>query len=215
MKYRNIIFDFDGTLADTSMLILATMKATIRRLGWPERSDEEYRAVIGYRLEEIPSVLWPDVSVNAEKFASIYRDTFKSLRSEYRSELYPHILETLQFLHTAGVNMAIASSRSSRSLREMTDELGIAKFFQLIIGGDDVAEGKPAPEPVNKILGLKHWHPEETLVVGDMDVDILMGQAAGTDTCAVCHGNGTPSSLRAVSPTFLVPSLLPSTFSSL
>ena len=58
-KVRNIIFDFDGTLADTAPLIIATMQAAIRELDLPLRTNEECRALIGLRLEDIPAALWP------------------------------------------------------------------------------------------------------------------------------------------------------------
>lgn len=54
MEYNNIIYDFDGTLVDTATLILATMRRTISTLHLPEKSEDECRSMIGYRLEEIP-----------------------------------------------------------------------------------------------------------------------------------------------------------------
>ena len=58
-QIRNIIFDFDGTLADTSKLIVATMQKSIKEYGLPSRTEEQIRATIGVRLEEIPLILWP------------------------------------------------------------------------------------------------------------------------------------------------------------
>jgi len=83
------------------------------------------------------------------------------------------------------------NGRSKTSLKEYTDYLGITSFFQRIVGGEDVKEGKPSPEPVNTILHLQDWSKNNTLVVGDMNVDILMGNRAGADTCGVTYGNGT------------------------
>lgn len=57
MKYRNIIFDFDGTLADTSELTVETMQRTNLAMNLLDKTDAECRAMIGYRLEEIPSIL--------------------------------------------------------------------------------------------------------------------------------------------------------------
>lgn len=68
MKYRNIIFDFDGTLVDTASLIIETMHRTINVLGLPEKTDEECRSMIGYRLEEIPSFLWPEIPDLSERY---------------------------------------------------------------------------------------------------------------------------------------------------
>ncbi len=60
---QNLIFDFDGTLADTAPLIMATMQTTIHELQLPPRTDTECRATIGLRLEDVPAELWPGDTV--------------------------------------------------------------------------------------------------------------------------------------------------------
>lgn len=207
MEFRNVIFDFDGTLVDTGSLILATMHRTISELGLAPRSDAECRATIGLRLEDIPAVLWPDEEGLSEKYAAAYRRTFELLKTDFQVRPYPGVVETLKALHERGVNMAIASSRSRRSLQEFMDEPGIGDYFRTLIGGGDVKEGKPSPEPVNKILREQGWKAEETLTVGDMDVDILMGRRAGTATCGVTYGNGSVESLREAGADYLIDSL--------
>ena len=76
---RNLIFDFDGTIADTSKLIVATMQKSIGIAKLPYRNEDQIKATIGYRLEEIPSILWPDLSSIknfGESVAAIYRKNF-------------------------------------------------------------------------------------------------------------------------------------------
>ena len=206
MDFKNIIFDFDGTLADTTANILATMHQTISELGLPPRTDDECRATIGLRLEDIPPVLWPEVKDLSEKYAATYRRIFEEVKKKLRVNLYPGVKETLMDLHERGVNMAIASSRNRSSLEGFVSELGMEDYFQSLIGGGDVREGKPSPEPVNKILEAHGWNPEETLTVGDMDVDILMGLRAGTETCGVTYGNGSAESLQGAGANRLIDS---------
>ena len=196
MKYKNIIFDFDGTLADTADLTVATMQRTIEALNLPKQSDEVCRSMIGYRLEEIPSILWPDFPVLSELFASSFREIFKITKDSYTVQLYPHVLDTLTYLKQNGVCMAVASSRSKVSLHEYLAKINIDGYFQMVVGGGDVKNGKPAPDPVNLILSIQGWDKDETLVVGDMNVDILMGIAAGTATCGVTYGNGSIAELK-------------------
>ena len=205
MEYKNIIFDFDGTLVDTAAVILETMSRTISALRLPSRSADECRKMIGYRLEDIPSILWPECSNISEKYAKTYREMFNTVQSDFKVQLYPQVAETLSILCSNGVNMAIASSRSKPSLQEITDELGIAQCFQQLIGGGDVTNGKPSPEPVNRILSMQNWLNTETLVVGDMNVDIMMGKNAGTATCAVTYGNGTLTDLLSAHPDYIIP----------
>lgn len=204
MKYKNIIFDFDGTLADTGELTVETMQRTIGALNLPEKSDEVCRSMIGYRLEEIPSNLWPELSDLSERFASTFREIFKSTKDLFAVRLYSHVPGTLTELRRNGIAMAVASSRSKVSLQEYLLKLRIDKYFQMVVGGGDVKNGKPAPDSVNLILAKQGWDKGETLVVGDMNVDILMGKAAGTATCGVNYGNGSISELKGACADYII-----------
>ena len=74
----------------------------------------------------------------------------------------------------------------------------------MVVGSDEVTHHKPHPEPVNVILSALGVPASETLVVGDMPVDILMGAAAGTHTCAVTYGNASAEELSAAGAEFLI-----------
>lgn len=204
MKYRNIIFDFDGTLVDTAALIIETMHRTISALSLPDKSDEECKAIIGYRLEEIPSILWPEIPDLAQRYATVYREIFNSIKDSFKIRLYQHVFDTLTELNHKGIGMAIASSRSKASLQEYCSELHIADCFRMLVGGGDVEHGKPAPGPVNLILKTQKWDKDETLVVGDMNVDILMGKRSGTATCGVTYGNGSVSELEDAGADYII-----------
>ena len=148
----NYIFDFDGTLMDTSGVILSTIKATIKDMGLPDKTDEECLAIIGIN----------------------------------------------------GCRLAIASSRRLVSLTDYLKKLGIEDWFEIVVGADSVTKGKPDPEPVLTVLKAFGWNADDTLVVGDADVDIMMGNAAGCKTCAVTYGNGSIASLKAAQPDYLI-----------
>lgn len=115
-------------------------------------------------------------------------------------------METLTRLKESGAGMAIASSRRLASLYDYLDGLGIRDWFACIVGADSVAKGKPDPEPVLTVLKQLGWAAGDTLVVGDADVDILMGNGAGCKTCAVTYGNGSLSSLKAAGPDYMIDS---------
>lgn len=194
-KITNIIFDFDGTLGDTATVIIKTMQATIKELNLPARSDEECAAMIGLRLIEIPSLLFPECGDIGELYAETYRRLFYIFNTEGAVTLYPNVKKTLGLLKKRGIILTIASSRNHTSLAQYVEVLELSPLISCIIGADDVKEGKPNPEPVNKILDLFHFKAEETLVVGDTSFDIEMGRNAGTMTCGVSYGNGSRESL--------------------
>ena len=206
MKIKNIIFDFDGTLADTSKLIVATMQQSIRESGLPFKDPEEIKATIGLRLEEIPSALWPEIYGIGEKFAAVYRKNFEVLKEEIPVTLFPDVKETLERLKKEGCNLAIATSRSLRSVKELTERLVIKENFIYLLGGDTVSHGKPHPESIETILKELNWKVGETMMVGDMAVDILMGKNAGITAAGVTYGNGKESELREAGADFILES---------
>ena len=191
-----VILDFDGTLADTAAVIIRTMQATISELGLPSRTDEQCAAMIGLRLVEIPPVLFPECSIDADLYARTYRRLFHEFNTEDAVKIYPAVAKTLKTLKSKGIILTIASSRSHASLAEYVESLGLSSFISHILGADDVDKGKPDPEPVNRILERFGISPEETMVVGDTSFDIMMGRNAGTRTCGVTYGNGSMESLN-------------------
>ncbi|MBR4298334.1 MAG: HAD-IA family hydrolase [Bacteroidales bacterium] len=192
---RNIILDFDGTLGDTTAVIIRTIQATIVELGLPARTDNECAAVIGLRLVETPPVLFPECNVDVDLYAATYRRLFHIFNTEDAVTLYPNVMETLEELKKRGIVLTIASSRSRSSLVEYVERLGLSSLISLVVGADDVCNGKPDPEAVIMTLGKFGFIPEEAIVVGDTEYDIRMGINAGTKTCAVTYGNGTRESL--------------------
>ena len=200
----NYIFDFDGTLMDTSGVILSTIKATIKEMGLPEKTDEECRSIIGIRTDEAGRYLYPELEISNKEFARVFRANYDRLKAGANENTFPGVLETLAELREKGCGLAIASSRRLASLNDYLEGLGIRDWFEMVVGADSVTKGKPDSEPVLTILDALGWQPSSTLVVGDADVDIMMGNAAGCKTCAVTYGNGSTASLRAASPDYIV-----------
>ena len=200
-----IIFDFDGTLGDTRRNIVTTMQMTIEELHLPNRSEEECAATIGLPLAGCFRTLFPDIQEELiPRCAETYRRFFNENLKNIHPEAFPGIVETLAILHQKGLTVTIASSRSHNSLMELTRNMGIADYISYILGADDVKEAKPNPEPVLKTLADMHFNANETLVVGDMPVDILMGTNAGARTCGVTWGNGTKDELEDVGANFII-----------
>ena len=196
MSIRLIIFDFDGTLGDTRRNIVTTMQMTIAELHLPNRSEEECAATIGLPLAKCFKTLFPDIQEELiPRCAETYRRFFNENLKTIQPEAFPGIVETLSVLHQIGFTLTIASSRSRNSLMELTRNMGIADYISYILGADDVKEAKPKPEPVLKTLADMHYDASQTLVVGDMAVDVLMGANAGAKTCGVTWGNGTRDEL--------------------
>ena len=200
-----IIFDFDGTLGDTRRNIVTTMQMVISELQLPYRSEEECASTIGLPLAGCFKTLFPDLQESfLPRCAETYRRIFNENLLTIKPEAFPGVVETLSALKERGYTLTIASSRSRNSLMELTHDMGIADSISYLIGADDVEKAKPDPEPVLKTLKALHFEATQTLVVGDMSVDILMGAHAGAKTCGVTWGNGTREELEKAGANFII-----------
>lgn len=196
MSPQLIIFDFDGTLADTTKIILWTYRNAIKEVGLDRRSDEECRATIGLPLKEGFRHLYPQLTdEELDKCVEIYRRIYTDNKAILIPALYPGVKESLSVMHASGLEMSIASSRSRLSLIEFCEASEIISFFRLILGADDVTRAKPDSEPVLKTLHTLGVDADQTIVVGDMPVDIAMGRGSGCRTVGVSYGNSSKEAL--------------------
>ncbi len=192
-----LIFDFDGTLADTHELIIQTNQEAMRRMGFPVLEDQVISRTIGLPLEEGILTMFPQLArEDLPAWVKTYRTIFDELKTRIIPGLFPHVKETLEALHARGYVLTVASSRLSLSLNDFLRDMGIAPFFSYVLGADNVSAAKPDPEPVLKTLRDLHFRADEALVVGDMPVDILMGKRAGAFTCGVTYGNSDREALK-------------------
>lgn len=196
MKIKLIIFDFDGTLGDTRANIIMTMQETMHVLGYPVAGEEAIAATIGLTLEDGFRELFPGLTErDILRCADVYRDLFEKNRRKMVPKLFPHVKETLNLLKERGYILSVASSRQSVSLRGFLHDMCVEDYISYILGADNVEKSKPDPEPVLKTLRELGIPAEESLVVGDMPVDIIMGLRAGAATCGVTYGNSSRDDL--------------------
>ena len=199
-----IIFDFDGTLADTRQLIVETMQQTIQALELTPCTDEQCASMIGLPLKQAFIELIPMSDEMGDRCVDTYRRIFNENNALYVIPTFPNVIDTLFRLSAEGYILTIASSRSRKSLLDFVHTMHLEEIFSYILGADDVILSKPHPEPVLRTLEAFDCSPEEALVVGDMKYDIEMGRRAGTRTCGVTYGNGSPQDLREARADFIV-----------
>lgn len=201
---RLVILDFDGTLADTQPIIIASIQATLHELHLPERSVAECRSIIGLPLAQCFMSLCGVDDATAERCADIYRRVFDELNTDGIVRLFPHVLETLKALHDRGLQLAICSSRGRPTLEGFVKTFQLESYIRMVVSANDVEHHKPHPEPVQTILAALGINSEEAIVVGDASYDILMGRAAGCYTVGVTYGNQSADDLRAAGADHLI-----------
>ena len=200
-----VIFDFDGTLADTQQAIVISKQETMRQLGLPVADEAACISTIGLTAKGGFELLFPDLDAQIiEKCVDLSRVLFEETKEKYPPVVFPGVLETLEQLGQMGIVCTVASSRNKASLMSFLESMGIMKYFEYILGGEDTKLQKPNPEPVVKTLGDLSFAPEQTLVIGDMTYDIKMGKGAGAYACGVTYGNEEEAALVSAGADYII-----------
>lgn len=190
MGIRLVIFDFDGTIADTRLAIVLAKQETMERLGLPVADEESCTSTIGLSAKAGFQKIYPGLSESTlDECVAVYRRLFEEKKEIAPPTLFPGVAETLEALREKKIVTTIASSRNRASLDGFLIKMNIAEYFPYLLGGGDTACLKPNPEPVLKTLKELSCDAGRAMVVGDMPIDIEMGRNAGTHTCGVTYGN--------------------------
>lgn len=197
-----IVFDLDGTLADTLPDIVAAANFACRRLGLPEHLPTAVRGMIGGGERKlIERLVGPAHQDRVEECLQLYLDHYTRHNGEL-TRIYPGVPETLGLI--SGKKLAVLSNKLQRLTRQTLEAIDIAGFFAAIRGGGDGLPLKPAPDQLLALTADMGVKTSRTLMVGDKSADIQAGRAAGAFTAAVTYGYGDLNSLTAASPDFLL-----------
>ena len=198
-----VLFDLDGTLANTVGLILACYRHTMKTHLGEVRPDEEWIAGMGTPLR----VQMRHYASSPDELEAMIR-TYGTLQRELHSQMvsaYAGVPEMLAALEAAGVPMGLVTSRLPTMTHLTLDTCGIARHFRVIVTPEDVTRAKPDPEPVLVALQrLDGPPPERVLFVGDSPHDIESGRAAGVRTAGALWGPFPRATVVAARPDFLV-----------
>lgn len=205
MNIKLAIFDFDGTLCDTRAPIVAAKQETMRIHGLPVLDEAACASTIGYTAKEGFQRLFPGMEETVlESCVTTYRRLFEEMKQTMPPTLFPGVVETLEKLAACGITCTIATARNQVSCHEMLEGLGIKQHFSYILCGESTKHLKPHPEAVLKTMADLCFAPEETLVIGDMPMDILMGKGAEAYACGVTYGNADRETLLQAGADFVI-----------
>jgi phosphoglycolate phosphatase len=203
-RYGLAIFDFDGTLVRSDDCITRSLEAAL--LGRSLPCDVALaRGLIGLPLDRIVRRLAGE-DLDDEAVGGViaaYRGHYAGFEPELVA-CYPDVVEMLGALHSAGVTLAIATSKTTRGVSATLERLGLARLFTHVVGNDRVTRGKPDPEMAQTILSLAERPAADALVIGDTTFDVEMATAAGVASCAVTYGNHPATRLAEARPTYVV-----------
>ena len=198
--WAGVLFDLDGTLADTVELILMSYRHTMRTHLGEVPPDERWLATIGRPLPVQLAAFARDDDESAAM-----RDTYVAFQRSLHDAMvrpFPGAIGVLSELRSRGVRLGVVTSKARGIARRTMEVCGLWDRVDSVVCGDEVERGKPDPEPVRRALrslGLEDV-AGEVLFVGDSPVDLRSGRAAGTRTAAVAWGPHARSLLDAERP---------------
>ncbi|MER0126483.1 phosphoglycolate phosphatase [Franconibacter daqui] len=207
---RGVAFDLDGTLVDSAPGLAYAVDSALYALELPQAGEPRVITWIGNGADVLVqrALKWAREEKAAQRIAAgkpaldamdipeeeqarMLRKLFDRYYGEVVEEssfLFPDVEQTLHALHDNGMPMALVTNKPTPFVAPLLEALGIAKFFTVIIGGDDVTNKKPHPEPLLMVLEKLGLAAPELLFVGDSRNDILAAQAAGCCSVGLTYG---------------------------
>ena len=191
--YELLVFDWDGTLADSAGLIVAGLQRAIASLALPARGDAQIRELIGLGFHDAMNRLYPefapeDIVKALEGYRRLLVAGGQAQHGPAEAPLFDGALAMLRELRAAGYRLAVATGKSRSSLQR-----SFARHPELraLIGSSRCADetaAKPDPLMLNELLELEDLPPGAALMVGDTEFDVQMARAARVHSVAVACG---------------------------
>ncbi len=197
MRYRLVIFDWDGTVIDSHSAIAECMQEASRELGLPVPERSRATHVIGLGLHDALRIVAPDLPAQRyPEYIDAYRRNF--LAREDTMQPFPGMRDLLGFLSKSS-NLAIATGKSRRGLDRALRATGLEGHFRASRCADETRP-KPHPAMLLELMEQLDFPAREVLMIGDTSHDMQMASAAGVDSVAVSYGAHAREGLLACGP---------------
>jgi phosphoglycolate phosphatase len=212
-QLKLLVFDLDGTLIDSAQDLCNSVNATLHQFGHPSLKDTEIAGFIGDGAlmlvrRAFAKAYGGPVDEQFLEFAyRFFLDYYRAhkLDSTYAYEGVLEALAALKDLHNQPRIMAVLTNKPVRPAQDICAALGLAPYFLHIYGGNSFSTKKPDPEGLNSLMSEAGAAAEETVLIGDSQVDVLTARNAGAWAIGCTFGLA-PESLIAMQPDILVDS---------
>lgn len=203
--YKLIVFDWDGTIMDSTGHIVNCMQQAISELSFSPLDDAAIRHIIGLGLHEAATALYPDINNNAiETLANRYREIW--LNNAYDSPVFENASNLIRTLNKQEYFLAVATGKSRRGLDKILSKTQLGQSFHATRCADE-CHSKPHPQMIEELIDFCGVLPKETLMIGDTEYDLHMAHNAGADSLGVSHGAHSAEVLLACQPKEVVKDL--------
>lgn len=205
MSKKLVIFDLDGTLLDTISDLAQSTNQALEKLGFALHPQNAYYHFVGSGINKLFERALPPNARTTENIAKV-RALFVPYYDEHNADLtrpYAGIVELLENLQKKGFVLAVASNKYQSATEKLVHHYFPQIAFEAVLGQRDGLPVKPDPLFVKEILKYTQISSQETLYVGDSDVDMLTAKNAQVDSCAVTWGFRTKEELMRFNPAFV------------
>lgn len=185
-QFDLIVWDWDGTLADSTGMITNAIVKAAEQVGLPAITPQAASNIIGLGLRESIEALYGDISSEkAQALATQYTANYYAGESEI--PLFSGAADTIIELSKRGFKLAVATGKGRRGLNMALEHCGLGKYFH---GTRTVDEcfSKPHPQMLDELMDNLVALPERTLMIGDTSYDLQMAQNAGVSSVGVTYG---------------------------
>lgn len=201
-RYAAVLFDWDGTVMDSTYSIASSIQLASADLELPVPSIQQASWVIGLSLESALYRAVPDLTAEQMPlFLERYRHHF--MRRDPHIKLFDGILPFMGELRGRQIALGVATGKSRQGLDRVLQQVNLSTFFDATRCADET-RSKPDPEMLHQLLAELMLEPEQVLMVGDTVHDIHMAANAGMDSVAVTYGAHDPQTLAKAEPTVMV-----------
>jgi phosphoglycolate phosphatase len=204
-RFDLVVFDWDGTLFDSTALIVQSIQASCLDLGVPVPGDREAAFVIGLGLRDALERAVP--SLDPSRYPELverYRHHY--VRRQHDLALFPGVLPLLHALRARHHWLAVATGKSRRGLDEALASTELKGLFDGSRTADET-RSKPDPQMLHELMREFGAEPERTLMIGDTTHDLQLAENAGTASVAVGYGAHDPAAFDAHAPLHIADSV--------
>lgn len=206
MAVKYILFDLDGTLVDTTNLILSTYRESVSKMVDSPPTDEEILKGFGTPLTSQLHRLFPTLRDRQGEIIELWKETQEKLHDTLIKP-FPETAEVLAELRRLGHPMGVVTSKERVQAERDMKLYGLTSLIDVVVCWDDTSNHKPHPEPILKGMELLAARPQDTLYVGDSLHDMKAGREAGTRVAAAMWGPFAKDALLAFKPDYLLNSI--------
>jgi len=188
-----ILFDLDGTLIDSTDAIVSTFHHSFNVHNTSSPKDEDITALIGYPLD----IMYSKLGVDENKvwdFVTTYKEEYRKI-SIIKTELLPNAIDAIKKA-SEFATLGIVTTKTGKYSKELMEHFDLMRYFEVLIGREDVQKPKPDAEPILKALECFDTENKEIWMIGDTKLDLISAKNAKINSIGVLCGYGEEYTLK-------------------